>query len=415
MKIVASILMLFVIVLLASCGGGGGGSSGNRGDGDLTVGALLSLSGDWSSLGITSRSALEIAANEINRNFAAQDIKTRVNVVVEDTKLDPNTAVRKLESFIAQGIKIVIGPQSSAELTAIKPYADVNGVLLISQSSTASSLAIEGDNIFRFAPDDTLEANALIALLEFDGIKVLLPIWRNDPGNVGLNESVKKAFMSTGGTVLTGSSFEPGTRNFSELVNNIHNQIERAQEIYPLANIAVYLAAFDDAADILSLARKDPYLSQVKWYGSDGIAQSSVLLNNRDVASFVSKEKISFPNPVFGLDDSVKAVWKPISDRVLGETGITPDAFCMAAYDALHVAVLAFRQAGGVDDIAALKEAFIDQSEAYRGATGSTILNTAGDRLIANYDFWAIRNMGTAFKWTRVARYTNGQIERMYL
>ena len=68
---------------------------------------------------------------------------------IEDTKRNPDVALEKLKSLADKGIRIVIGPQTSAELNKVKYYANNNGILLISYSSTATSLAIAKDNIFR--------------------------------------------------------------------------------------------------------------------------------------------------------------------------------------------------------------------------------------------------------------------------
>ena len=78
------------------------------------------------------------------------------------------------------GIRIVLGPDSSAEVEAVKAYADENGILLISPSSTAISLAIPGDNVFRFVPDDTQQAETIATLMWEDGIRAVIPIWRGD-------------------------------------------------------------------------------------------------------------------------------------------------------------------------------------------------------------------------------------------
>jgi hypothetical protein len=52
-------------------------------------------------------------------------------------------------------VKIIIGPQSSVELGMIKPYADAHNILVISQGSTVSSVAIPGDN--RLESDSALQ------------------------------------------------------------------------------------------------------------------------------------------------------------------------------------------------------------------------------------------------------------------
>ena len=100
----------------------------------VNVGALLSLTGNWSSLGITSKAALEITT-------------------VYDTKLDTALAKQFIEKVKDSGVNFVIGPQSSAEVGTIKQFADANNILVVSQGSTAGSLSIANDNIsLQFSP-----------------------------------------------------------------------------------------------------------------------------------------------------------------------------------------------------------------------------------------------------------------------
>ena len=62
-------------------------------------------------------------------------------------------------------MQVIIGPQSSAELAALKSYVDQNPVLVVSQSSTAGTLAVKNDRILRFTPADSLEGVAVSALM----------------------------------------------------------------------------------------------------------------------------------------------------------------------------------------------------------------------------------------------------------
>ena len=76
-------------------------------------------------------------------------------MIIEDSQSDPSVSLEKIKQLAAKGIKIVIGPATSAAVQGIKEYADKNGIILISPSSTAPSLATAGDNLFRFVPDDS--------------------------------------------------------------------------------------------------------------------------------------------------------------------------------------------------------------------------------------------------------------------
>lgn len=118
----------------------------------VKIGVLVSLTGSWSSLGKNTVAALRIAAADLE-NIRPQYRPARFRFFVRDTQLDPEKALDAIRDLDQRGVRIVIGPQSSAEVAKIKPYADAHNILVISQGSTASSLAIPGDNIFRFCPN----------------------------------------------------------------------------------------------------------------------------------------------------------------------------------------------------------------------------------------------------------------------
>src|SRR5215467_3347435 len=189
------------------------------------VGVLVSLTGSWSSLGQNTVAALQIAEEQIEAEAIRQHGGYRFHFFVRDTQLDPSQALAAIQDLDRRGVQIVIGPQSSAEVAMIKPYADAHDILVISQGSTASSLAIPDDNIFRFCPNDRREAEALVALLQHDGIRAIVPLWRNDAGNNGLHDSVKIRFHALGGTVVSGFRYEPTTTNFFPATNSVASQI----------------------------------------------------------------------------------------------------------------------------------------------------------------------------------------------
>ena len=162
------------------------------------MGGLFSLTGNWATLGVTSKAAMEIGIEDVNPYLADGGSGIQFTRVIKDTKLDPATALAQITAFKEAGVEVVIGPQSSAEVAAIKSYADANAILVASQSSTAGTLAIAGDNIFRFTPSDTLEAVALVGLMKADGMKTIIPFWRNDAGNIGLQVATRALFARDG-------------------------------------------------------------------------------------------------------------------------------------------------------------------------------------------------------------------------
>ncbi len=385
----------------------------------MRVGVLVSLTGFWSTLGQNTKAALELGAAQINQQSDAAHSGYRVELLVRDTQLVPERALEALKELDQRGVSVVIGPQSSAEVALLKPYADAHDILLISQASTASALAIAGDNVFRFCPDDTHEAEAIVALMWYQGVRTIVPFWRNDAGAGGMKASVSAAFRARGGTVLEGYGYDPETSDFGSAVGSVSSQVAQARESAAASTVAVYFAGLDRVVDIFNLAANDDTLSTTVWYGSDGTANSAALLADTVAAQFA--ESRQFLNPLFGLDPAYAGAWQPVAEQIGA-----PDAFALAAYDALFVAYGAWQQSQGGRDcerdtvplgctpplrFAALKSAFVTTANAYTGVTGPTMLNSAGDRMASAFDFWAIRWFDGVLTWRVVGRYVNGEVQ----
>jgi branched-chain amino acid transport system substrate-binding protein len=370
----------------------------------VKVGVLADLTDSWSTLGKNTVAALQIAANQIQTETNG---RRRFQLLVRNTNLDPSKALDAIRDLAQRGVKIIIGPQSSSEVAMIMPFANAHNILVISQGSTASSLAIPGDNIFRFCPNDVREAEAIVALMRHDGIGAIVPLWRNDRGNNGLHDSVQIRFQALGGTVSPGFRYEPATTDFSTATNSVASQITSLINggTAP-SSIAVYLAAFDEVVGVFDAAQSNPTLSNTAWYGSDGVALSAALVADPVAAAFAIHS--GYPNPIFGLPDALRNRWQPIANGIQARTGITADAFALSTYDALFVVNLALVHAKPETNFGEFKAAFVDEAGHYNGVTGPTALDAAGDRDNGDFDFWAVRLSGGTSTWARIGSYNNG-------
>lgn len=394
-------LMLLAVILYPE-----GGVTAAAPQRQFRVGVLVSLTGPWSTLGRNTVAALELAVDRIEAEARRAHGGYRLRLIVRDTRLDPARALEALEDLHRRGVVAVIGPQSSAELAMIKPYADQHGILIISQSSTASSLAV-ADSIFRLCPNDIREAAAITSLMWHDGVRTIVPLWRNDEGNNGLHRSVEQTFLALGGQVTPGFRYEPTTTDFTAAVAQAAAEVNSASA-GSASPAAVYLAAFDEVVDLFGVAQGNATLAMTPWYGSDGVALSQALLDDPTAASFAASA--GYPNPIFGLDDASQAIWQPISDGVVARTGVRPDAFALSAYDALFVVHRALEAAAELRDPLAVRLAFVDAAAAHVGITGPTALDGAGDRLLARFNFWAVRMTDGVPAWVRVGRYIDGTL-----
>ena len=367
-------------------------------DETIRIGALLPLSGSLQSYGEASEAALELARDAIN-----EDADVTVELVVKDTTTDPATALTMLEELHEDGIKVVIGPYASSEVAAVKDFADQNGIVLVSPLSTAGSLATPGDNIFRFTPDDAKEGEAVAAVALDDGITTIVPVSRDDAGNQGLQTAMKPVFEAGGGTVVEGVTYAPDEDDFQTVVADIMAALQAVDS--PPEETAVYLTAFDEVVDLMGVAAtiSNDTLISVIWYGSDSVALSAGLIEDADAAGFAVS--VGYPNPILGLRDEDSSLWQPVVDELQADLGRRPDSFALAAYDALVVAHMTIDDVGADADAAEIGEALLGVAESYVGLTGPTVLNEAGDRASASFDFWAVCPDGDGFTWTRTVSY----------
>jgi ABC-type branched-subunit amino acid transport system substrate-binding protein len=387
----------------------------------VTLGALLSINGASSSVGESEEAGLRLAVRDVNDYFSKTNSDIRIGLVVEDTHTDPSRSLEELKDLAAKGIRIVIGPSTSAELEAIKDYANNNGIILLSPSSTAPLLARPGDNIFRLVPDDTHQAQAIAVQMWKDGIRVVVPIWRTDVYGNDLVSTMKVEFKKLGGTVVDGVGYFPPIGHFSTSLNRI-NLIIWNQQLSSLSSkliqaiaqdgidkVGVYLVAFDEVVPILIQAQDHPEFSRVKWYGSDGTALNNGLIKNFDAAIFA--EKTAFLNPIYGVqpNNTNSIRYNHVQSEIQNMIGRIPRSYASVAYDSLWLAALtenAALRTMMLNDVNFLKKTFVHIADSYSGITGNTTLNAAGDRSSGNYDFWDIKQGSNgAFTWQLVNKY----------
>ena len=395
-------LVLAFVVLLASVATATGDAAPRAGQNThkLVVGAILDLKSGWTSLGRASRVTLRLAASDANAALERNGSSLRVRLRIVDAKGKPALARRELRRLAASGVHLVIGPQGSSEVAAARRAASRLGSVIISQGSTAHSLAIAGDNVLRFVPDDIREGEAVVALLRHDGIDAIVPVWRNDAGNAGLERSVRRQFRAAGGKVAVGVRYAADTTNFGGVASSISDQVGALRSA-GAQHVGIYLAAFDEVVDLFHAAAGDPTL-RIPWYGSDGVALSTRLVGDGPAAAFANS--VGYPSPTVGLSDALRRRDRPLIARARKRLGRAPDALALTAYDALRIAVKATQRTGATRG-RSLRRGIVGTADGHVGVTGRMKLNRAGDRAFGDFDFWSVCHKGTGNRWTRTFQY----------
>jgi branched-chain amino acid transport system substrate-binding protein len=369
----------------------------------IKVAALLSKTGEWSNLGISSEAALEIGVSQINQDFESRGLPYRFELSVFDTELTPSIALQNMEYLASNNFRLVIGPQSSSEMAAVKSIADSLGILVVSQGSTASSLSIANDALYRYVPGDQIEGAAMANTMITAGKQALVTLARNDVGNIGLQNSLNTNFSNLGGTVVSAGTYDPLATDYSVSLAAVKNQIIQYSASYSNTQIAVYLASFDEAVALFNQASGDPVLSSVNWYGGDGFIKNQALLNDPLAAQFAFAT--SFFSPEFGLPASAQNIWSPLLTSIFNACGQDADAFTLSAYDAIKVMAKVIEQNSGIPATgSSLFDSFMTLSNSHVGATGSIALNANGDRANGSFNYWGLAFANGVYTWNLVGQ-----------
>lgn len=347
---------------------------------------------------------MKLGLVDVNQYLEERGSKYRFSLVMYDTKLDTVSAKSSIQrAFSEYCIRMIIGPQSSAEVGAIRQYAEDNKILVVSQGSTASSLAIENDAVFRLCPGDAVEANAISRTMYNSGKRVVITLARNDAGNVGLQNNVGIKFAALGGTVDAIPPYDPNLTDFTSIIQQLKTKIQQYSTANGNNKVAVYYAAFDESVNLFRAAVNDPDLTAVNWYGGDGMVQSETLAAYSDAAEFAIKTNFFAPN--FGLPVDAHPDLARISNAIKQATGIEPDAYALSVYDAMWILARTISSYPGVlNDFSLMKTSFTHESNQFYGITGPVTLNNFGDRGVGAFDYWGIVKENGKYLWKVVGK-----------
>ena len=392
----------------------------NTGSGkkDLVIGAIIPYTGSLSSLGKSVKIALEDAENEVNKHFEEMNSSSHFRLLMADSKTSPEGSLVAIKRLHENGAKIIVGPATSTAVSAVREYANVNDIILLSYSSTSPLLSIEGDNLFRLVPDDTYQGKIIAQRMINDGIKTIVPLWRGDIYGNELYKSTKSNFEKLGGKVEEGIKYQPYTGKFATSLHRINfimwnEDLEKLSKIvsdavrkYGVKSVAVYAISFDEITPILIQSPLYEILEKVRWYGSDSIAQNHHIIKNIDSATFATKT--NFSNPLYSSSSETEKshALEEELERKLHEVGsITYPAI---AYDSYWIAALSLDKNSTINTdednfTKPLKELVVETVESFQGMSGHIKLNKAGDRVGGTYDFWTIGkdNESQNYKWKK--------------
>ncbi|ACL17733.1 ABC transporter substrate-binding protein [Methanosphaerula palustris] len=364
----------------------------------IVIGGLLPLSGNASAQGPSYKAAMELAAEDLNAKYATLGLPYQVRLRIADTGSDPDVAKKLGTEMIRDGIHFIIGPLSSAEMTALEETATQSHTILIGFGSTAPGLTSQNNTIVRLCPDDTIQAQALQGLFKKENYSTIIPVVRNDIYGQKFYEILDNLSENGTFTLTDPIYYEPGTASFNTTIEEITRDVH---DVPSHSRSAVLVLGFDETADILNAASQSSELGSLSWVGTDGIALSDSVLKNRNVAAFAAKT--NFTATIYGeMENEPK--FMDFSKRIQNISGLKPTPYAVVIDDAVQLAALTEMTGKGITDKRPL---FLDNADHFYGVSGYTFLTESGDRRYTNIDFWRVKDKGGDYSWTKIGRFVD--------
>lgn len=170
----SSLLSVTVLVgtVLAGCGGGQATPSGEQTGGgqdqtqkSIKIGVLAPLTGAQADPGRSIKEGAELAAKHINESGGI--LGQPVEVVVRDTKGNPDTGVAAARELLGQGVNLQLGIVNSAVALAVSSLMEQENGIIITTAAHSDKLTHENFNkhYFRITDNPYMRERALAKLM----------------------------------------------------------------------------------------------------------------------------------------------------------------------------------------------------------------------------------------------------------
>ncbi len=376
----ALVAMAAAIAAAAAAGAPEPPFSPARAEPELEIGALAVL-GDEPFHDRQRLEAARIAAEDFNADPGAP---FRVRLSVHE--FDRGAALDSMrrahlgpggDPSAPSGPSLYVGPTTSGPVAEIAEYVNGNGIVVVSPASSAVSLAVEGDGIFRTSPDGSLQAAAIVALVAGAGVDRVVLVAQDDAYGRDLDATVTRALHAHNAQVAGRVFFERLGGDWGPAAAEINSTLASLRG----GKAGVLFAGVDsDFAALARLASSPGYgpLRSAEWFDSGAVENSALLA--ADAGAFGFAESVNFTTPV--PSSPPNALSARLDGMILERTGAPPRVFSYGAYDAVFLLARAAEAAGfpgpGYSP-AGVRDALVGASAGYEGALGPVLLDAAGD------------------------------------
>lgn len=303
------------------------------------IGAVLSVSGAASPLGIPEKNTLELLEKKINDEGGIDGVP--IEIIIEDDETDPGKAAQAARKLIQQdGVIAIIGATITPSSLSIKEVVNEEGIPMISLS--AGNPVTEGDYrwVFRTAPKDAVAVATILSYIEELGNikKVAVLHDSNAFGQSGADE-IQATAGDYGLEVVAVEKYETNAPDLTAQLNKIKQ-----------ANPDAVIVWGTNPGPAIAAKTMKQLDMNIPYFGSHGIANAKFIELAGDAAEGVifPAGKLLVPEAI-EESDPVKQVVDEFIAEYSQEYGENPNTFAGHAYDAFMILVDALKKVKSTD------------------------------------------------------------------
>lgn len=190
---------------------------------EVKLGTVGPLSGPAAQWGQAIKGAADFVAAEANADGGLEvgGSKCQVSVVAVDSKYTAEGAAAAGNNLVSQGVRFMIGPIGSPEVTGMKPIATRNGLLMMSNSFAKDAIGPQWPMVFHLGPGPGTWADPIVKVAKTTfNISTVLLIAPNDQAGTDV-ASVDAQVYEKNGIKAQQEYYQRGTTNFAPIVTRI--------------------------------------------------------------------------------------------------------------------------------------------------------------------------------------------------
>ena len=308
---------------------------------------------------------IEKAELDIHTYCSGEDLPYRFEFEVGSNSGSDEIALSNTITFDTLGINLIVGHGGDSQCEASLNYANNNNMLLLSPGSSSYELA-EVDNLYRLAPNETMQFQANAACMKELNISHVVVLakrteWARTMSKIAIDEFEKNSLAVTSFNFSDYRSFN----KLSDLIlilTTKHGEEHVAVQLIGHTSLPEFKTEYSKAFSVLWFGTSNTVFDDFSSWGgtAGGVGLFSPIPGSRSDKYILFREEVA------------------------DEYAFFISYYGASAYDACWLYALSIIESGSTET-EEIKKVILDVSQQFDGVSGYCGLNSMGDRMYSDY------------------------------